>query len=484
VGVTLSGNPGVSRTVNFTSGNTNSMSISSGSSITFTTTDWNTVKNVVVSGLEDNNVFNETVLLTGTGTSIVTASTSITIADNDTQSFTLSGTSTVTEGSSSETMGVRLAFSPGVGQSLTVTISSSDTTSVTVSPSTLTFTDSNFATVQNVTLTGVEDANETSDTVTISVSANGVNTGTRVVTTIENDTRAVFSGDTTFEEMGMYGTVKVRLSGNPGINRTLTLVSSNTNIMNYTVYDYYEINTTTLTFNTTNWNTDQIIRTRGVLDTNRTNETVTLTASGSGLVTSSTNLTSIDTWYNLPVKKTGITTCYSDDSVISCGDSNSPNQDGDIQAGITPSYTGPTQHATYTNDYTTKDNVTGLVWKTCSEGLRGAGCTIGSVVNTDWESAKSLCEGLNLANGGVGYAGRQGWRMPQLLELYSILDLARTSSPVINPSFFPNSSGTAYWSSSMDAAQTNYARFIWIADGEPNVSPKGSTFGVRCVTGP
>jgi hypothetical protein len=438
VGVTLSGNPGISRTVSFTSGNTASMTVSSGtSSITFTTTDWNTVKNVVVSGVDDNNVFNETVLLTGTGTSIVTASTSISVVDNDTQSFTLSGTSTVTEGSSSETMGVRLAYSPGVGQALTVNISSSDTTSVTVSPSTLTFTDSNFATVQNVTLTGVEDANETSDTVTISVSANGVNTGTKVVTTIENDTRAVFSGDTTFEEVGLQGSVMVRLSGNPGISRTLTLASGNLTIMTISAGS-------SLSFSTTNWNTDQTVTVRGVLDANRTNETVTLTGSGSGLVTASTNLTSIDTWYNLPIKKTGITTCYSDDSVIPCGDPNSPNQDGDIQAGVTPSYTGPTQHTTYTNDYTTKDNVTGLIWKTCTEGASGATCSTGQILGWNWATAKSKCEGLNLLNGGMGYAGRQGWRLPFIKELFSLYDLRNRE---INVTYFPRTILYYYWSS-------------------------------------
>jgi hypothetical protein len=477
VGVTLSGNPGVSRTVNFTSGNTNSMQFGSNTttSVSFTTSDWNTVKNITISGVEDNNVFNETVLLTGTGTSIVTASSSITIADNDTQSFTLSGTSTVTEGSSSETMGVRLAYSPGVGQTLTVTISSSGTTSVTVSPSTLTFTDSNFATVQNVTLTGVEDANETSDTVTISVSANGVNTGTRVVTTIENDTRAVFSGDTTFEEVGLQGSVKVRLSGNPGISRTVNFVSGNTNIMTVP-------SGASLSFTTTNWNTDQIVTTRGVLDANRTNETATLTGSGAGLVTASTTLTSVDTWYNLPIKKTGITTCYSDDSVIPCGDPNSPNQDGDIRAGVTPSYTGPTQHPTYTNDYTTTDNVTGLVWKTCSEGLRGAGCTIGLAVQTDWESAKSLCEGLNLANGGVGYAGRQGWRMPQLLELYSILEFSTVN--YINQTFFPITISGHYWSSSTAALSTSTAWLNPFNYGLVMFQFKTSPYYVRCVTGP
>jgi hypothetical protein len=472
VGVSLSGNPGVSRTVNFASGNTNNMQFgySTTTSVSFTTSDWNTVKNITIRGVEDDNVFNETVLLTGTGTSIVTASNSITIADNDTQSFTLSGTSTVTEGSSSETMGVRLAFSPGVGQSLTVTISSSDTTSVTVSPSTLTFTDSNYTTVQNVTLTGVEDANETSDTVTISVSANGVNTGTRVVTTIENDTRAVFSGDTTFEEVGLQGSVKVRLSGNPGISRTVNFVSGNTNIMTVP-------SGASRSFTTTDWNTDQIVTTRGVLDANRTNETATLTASGAGLVTASTTLTSIDTWYNLPIKKTGITKCYNDDSEISCGDSNYPNQDGDIQAGVSPSYTGPTQHSSFTNDYTTTDNVTSLVWKTCGEGRTGANCTSGQLLNWTWETAKSKCQSLNLANGGTGYAGLKKWRLPHIYESMSILI---GSSGGMDSSYFPNYWNFYYWSLTTDPKDSNSALF----NIGNYVSSKSKIGGetVRCVS--
>lgn len=470
VGVTLSGNPGISRTVSFASGNTSSMSISSGSSITFTTTDWSTVKNVVVSGVEDNNVFNETVLLTGTGTSIVTASTSITIADNDTQSFTLSGTSTVTEGSSSETMGVRLAFSPGVGQSLTVTISSSDTISVTVSPSTLTFTDSNYTTVQNVTLTGVEDANETSDTVTISVSANGVNTGTRVVTTIENDTRAVFSGDTTFEESGNPGIIKIKLSGNPGINRTITLVSSNVNNMIIP-------NTANLNFAINNWSTEQTIYVWGVLDINKNNEIVSIIASGNGLVTASKALTSIDNWYNIPIKKTGLTTCYSDDSVITCGDLNSPNQDGDIQAGTTPTYSGPTQHPTYSNDYTTTDNVTGLIWKSCIEGASGANCGTGQMLSWDYITAKNKCESLNLLNAGEGYAGRKSWRLPFIFELYSL------SSPILiyqqqYYSYFPKTtSGNYFWSSSVSSDSLSN-----IVMSLPIVSINSSSGYVRCVS--
>lgn len=71
---------------------------------------------------------------------------------------------------------------------------------------------------------------------------------------------------------------------------------------------------------------------------------------------------------NFTIADTGQTTCYNTaGTVIACGDATWPSQDADF--ANTPnarSFTGPTASG---SDYTTKDNVTGLVWKSCSEGL-------------------------------------------------------------------------------------------------------------------
>jgi hypothetical protein len=72
---------------------------------------------------------------------------------------------------------------------------------------------------------------------------------------------------------------------------------------------------------------------------------------------------------------------------------------------VARSYSGPTAHAVFTTDYTTTDNVTGLVWKTCNEGKTGAACA-GVATTYTWYDSINACSGLNAANAGSGYAGR------------------------------------------------------------------------------
>ncbi|HNM06711.1 MAG TPA: chitobiase/beta-hexosaminidase C-terminal domain-containing protein, partial [Leptospiraceae bacterium] len=79
--------------------------------------------------------------------------------------------------------------------------------------------------------------------------------------------------------------------------------------------------------------------------------------------------------YSYPPLKTGQTAVYV------TGD------DGTNQSGIVRSYSGPTQNKTFTSDYTTTDNATGLIWKTCSQGLSGANCAAGSATVMNWADA-------------------------------------------------------------------------------------------------
>ncbi|MBS0617724.1 MAG: hypothetical protein JSR44_06010 [Spirochaetes bacterium] len=103
---------------------------------------------------------------------------------------------------------------------------------------------------------------------------------------------------------------------------------------------------------------------------------------------------------------TGQTTCYNASASQACGDLvNFPYQDADFaNIPAARSFTGPTQHPTYTSDYTTADNVTGLVWRTCSEGLSGAACATGTAgaFTLSPDTATPQCLSLNAANGGAG----------------------------------------------------------------------------------
>lgn len=171
-----------------------------------------------------------------------------------------------------------------------------------------------------------------------------------------------------------------------------------------------------------------------------------------------------------------------------------PNDDGSLQPGGEFNYTGPTQHPVYTNDFTTTDNYTGLVWKTCREGRSGADCSDGSNPTYTWDNAVSVCNALNNQNAGNGYAGRTDWRLPEFRELESLYRYNIGGNPAITTTAFPNNNqGVAspnFWSNTTSNA--------WPLNGEVgaidlqfrgglsalnmNTQPSLS-YLVRCVSG-
>ena len=185
---------------------------------------------------------------------------------------------------------------------------------------------------------------------------------------------------------------------------------------------------------------------------------------------------------------TGQTQCsghgslYGDAGLTSCPQTDT-GQDGDlVNVPVARSFTGPTQHVTYTNDYTTADNVTGLIWKSCTEGRSGATCTTGANGNFTWVNAQAQCNGLNSANAGAGYAGRTDWRLPEIDALKSIVDYSGIS-PTIDATYFPTPT-TLYWSSNSSLASSADAMVIWFSGGGYSATrAKTSTAPTRCVAG-
>lgn len=120
----------------------------------------------------------------------------------------------------------------------------------------------------------------------------------------------------------------------------------------------------------------------------------------------------------IPLIKTGQTKCYdSSGTEINCSET---GQDGEYQNGLSRNYSGPTAHSNYTEDYTTTDNNTSLVWKTCTEGLSVFDCSQGTKLTFIWEQAINGCAYLNLLNNNEGYAGKKNWRLPTRKELQSL----------------------------------------------------------------
>ncbi len=89
------------------------------------------------------------------------------------------------------------------------------------------------------------------------------------------------------------------------------------------------------------------------------------------------------------------------------------------------------------------DKVTGLTWQQPID-----------TATMNWSQASSYCSSLSLA-------GQTGWRLPSEIELYSLVDFTATSAAMIDPTAFPNTPATSFWSSSPTAGASSE---MWAVD--------------------
>lgn len=93
--------------------------------------------------------------------------------------------------------------------------------------------------------------------------------------------------------------------------------------------------------------------------------------------------------------------------------------------------TAPASRFTDNGDGTVTDKATGLQWKRCSEGQTwgaSTGCT-GTATRHGWQQALQLADVAT-------YAGKDDWRVPNVKELASIVELA-CYDPAIDLQSFP-----------------------------------------------
>ena len=167
--VSLATRPGASVMVNVTSSDTTEGTVSP-TTLTFSSTDFNTPQRVTVRGMNDDDddgnvnftvTFSKPISADPNYSSVAPRSFSFVNVDNDIAGFTVKPTNTTqtglrtTEGGGSDTFTVRLNSRPKAN--VTITISTPQTKEVSIAPTTLTFTPTNFSTVQTVTVRGVDD---------------------------------------------------------------------------------------------------------------------------------------------------------------------------------------------------------------------------------------------------------------------------------------------------------------------------------------
>jgi hypothetical protein len=121
----------------------------------------------------------------------------------------------------------------------------------------------------------------------------------------------------------------------------------------------------------------------------------------------------------------------------------------------------------------TRDNVTGLIWEVkTTSGLRSQSHTYtwyNSDVTSNGGSVGTASGGTCASSGrcdtekfvadvnSAGLCGATDWRMASKKDLISIVDYGRTN-PAIDPSYFPNTPGSYFWSTS---AYTRYSEYAW-----------------------
>ena len=116
----------------------------------------------------------------------------------------------------------------------------------------------------------------------------------------------------------------------------------------------------------------------------------------------------------------------------------------------------------------TVDNRTGLMWVTNP-------VDVGIVGIYTWEGAITACEGLN-------YATYTDWRLPNVRELMSIVDFGKAAGAKINGTYFLNTQGDLYWSSTTYVPETNNAWSVYFDNGGVGTSfSKTFYYYVRCV---
>jgi len=120
------------------------------------------------------------------------------------------------------------------------------------------------------------------------------------------------------------------------------------------------------------------------------------------------------------------------------------------------------------------DSTNQLTWQGCAAGLAAEDCAQGTILEANWEGALLYCATLD-------FAGHTDWRLPDAVELASIVDY-RFNDPSIQSDLFPQTPPLPFWTSTARALFPYEEG--WIVDfssGHRTLRDKSADGAIRCV---
>ncbi|MCK5725700.1 MAG: DUF1566 domain-containing protein [Thiotrichaceae bacterium] len=145
------------------------------------------------------------------------------------------------------------------------------------------------------------------------------------------------------------------------------------------------------------------------------------------------------------------------------------------------------------NGSTVKDKQTNLIWKRCVEGYRFDDNDTATNFNDDHcvaenTSAFNYAEALGLT--GSTYASQNTWRVPNITELMSVVNV-KDIYPAVDSRVFPDLPGTSYsssanihWTSSIHTGNHHSGWAVNFWNGGDRVKGMETTYSVRLVRNP
>jgi hypothetical protein len=112
---------------------------------------------------------------------------------------------------------------------------------------------------------------------------------------------------------------------------------------------------------------------------------------------------------------------------------------------------------------TVRDLGTGLVWQRSTPDR-----TFG------FDDARAYCSALTLA-------GQQGWRLPSMPELLTLIDEGAPAAPMIDTTAFPNTPSEAFWTSTEFGGASGMAWQVYFDRGNGLYGLTSAQFRARCV---